>query len=290
MSRYRFSQLLVSFGFILLLNSVGCSGQTNNDTSGKLVITYINVGQGDSILIQAPSGKTLLIDGGPKAAAPALLAVLAAKGVKQLDNVVATHEDADHIGSLDDVIKAYPVVKVYLPKMPTKATKAMEDFLKAIQSKGLPLAQAKAGVPIDLGVGISATMVAPQKEVYDKDNNYSAVIKLSYGDTSFLMTGDAEGESEQDMIKSGLDLRATVLKIGHHGSRNSTTTAFLDAVAPKYAVIEVGQNSYGHPTTEVLNRLESKGVRVFRTDLQGTISAVSDGKEVTFSGEKGVSQ
>ena len=288
---------------VLLLVSTGCGTQGTDRTTGssatwqsgststvgsnaKLTVTFINVGQGDSILVQAPSGKTLLVDGGPKDAESALLSALASKGVKRLDNVIATHEDADHIGSLDAAIKAYPVGKVYLPKMPTKGTKAMEDFLQAVKGKGISLTPAKAGVNVDLGSEVSALMLAPVKASYEEENNYSAVLKVNFGKVSFLLTGDAEGHSEQDMINSGADLKSTVLKVGHHGSRYSTGEAFLDAVSPQYAVIQVGHNNYGHPTSQVLNRLAAHGVKVYRTDRQGTITAVSDGKTVTFSTEK----
>ena len=287
----------------LLLVTAGCGIPDSNDSTrtvatgqsvtspaagaaDKLTVTFINVGQGDAILIQAPSGKTLLIDGGPKDAESALLSALASKGVKRLDNVVTTHEDADHIGSLDAAIRAYPVGKVYLPKMPTKGTKAMEDFLQAVKGRGLSLTPAKAGVSVDLGSEVTALMLAPVKSSYEEENNYSAVLKLTFGKISFLFTGDAESQSEQDMIKSGADLKATVLKLGHHGSRYSTGEAFLDAVSPQYAVIQVGHNSYGHPRAEVLNRLAAHAVKIFRTDRQGIITAVSDGKTVTFTTEK----
>ncbi len=288
---------------VLLLVITGCGTQGIDSTTGnaatgqsvstprdrstdKLTVTFINVGQGDSILVQAPSGKTLLIDGGPKDAESALLSALVSKGVKRLDNVIATHEDTDHIGSLDAAIRAYPVGKVYLPKMPIKGTKAMEDFLQAVKGRGLSLTPAKAGVSVDLGSEVTALMLAPVKASYEEENNYSAVLKVTFGKVSFLLTGDAESQSERDMINSGADLKSTVLKVGHHGSRYSTGEAFLNAVSPQYAVIQVGHNNYGHPTSQVLNRLAAHAVKVYRTDRQGTITAVSDGKTVTFTTEK----
>ena len=276
----------------LLLGVTGCSLDGVNPSvpavvsvSGRLIVTFIDVGQGDATLIQAPSGKVLLIDGGPKEGEAAVLATLKAKGIKQL-SILATHEDADHITAFDNVINSYAVDKVFLPKMPTKATVTMERFASAVKAKGLKYTTAKAGVSVDLGVGVTAVLLAPVKDTYEQDNNYSAVLKVSYGDTSFLFTGDAEGESERDMLASGANLKSTVLKVGHHGSRYSTTDPFLKAVSPKYAIIEVGENSYGHPTTVILNRLSTHSIKTYRTDQQGTVTAVSDGKNVTFATEK----
>ncbi|TGE31593.1 ComEC/Rec2 family competence protein [Desulfosporosinus sp. Sb-LF] len=276
----------------MLLNTTACSKGVPTSAvsepvslSGKLTATFIDVGQGDATLIQAPSGKVLLIDGGPKDGEVAVLSTLKSKGIRQL-SIIATHEDADHITALDNVVNTYDVDKVYLPKMPTKATVTMERFANAVKTKGLKFTSAKAGVSVDLGVGVTAVLLAPVKDTYDQDNNYSAVLKVSYGDTSFLFTGDAEGESERDMIASGANLKATVLKVGHHGSRSSSTDPFMKAVSPKYAVIEVGPNSYGHPTSTILNRLSSSGIKTYRTDQQGTVTAVSDGKSVTFTTEK----
>ncbi|GAW92764.1 hydrolase [Calderihabitans maritimus] len=170
-----------------------------------------------------------------------------------------------------------------MPKV-AHTTKTFEDLLLAIKGKGLKVTQAKAGVKLDVGPGIEAVMLAPNNSSYDDLNNYSAVLKITYGSTSFLFTGDAEAESESEMLRTGYDLKADVLKVGHHGSSSSTTQAFLKAVSPKYAVISVGKdNKYGHPHTETLAKLAEAGIQVFRTDLQGTIVATSDGKTITFN-------
>ena len=251
-------------------------------TSGLLRISYIDVDQGDSILIQTPSGQSILIDGGETDQTSTVENYLRNSGVTTLDYLIATHADADHIGSLDSVIKDFNIGKVYMPNV-TNTTYAFEDLLTAMQSKGLTFNRAKAGGILDPGDGIVAKFVGPVKDAYTDANDYSAVLHLKYGSTSFLFTGDAESESESDMIASGVDLKSTVLKVGHHGSNSSTSDAFLNAVNPKYAVITVGTNSYGHPTSGVLNRLNQHGVSVLRTDTSGTIVATSNGTDIVFN-------
>jgi len=263
-------------------NTVNAVTQRLGGTSGLLKISYINVGQGDSILIQTPSGVNALIDGGKTDQTSTVETYLRNSGVTKLDYVIATHADADHIGSLDSVIRDFNIGKVYMPNV-TNTTYTFADLLSAMQSKGLTFNRAKAGGTLDLGTDLEGDFVGPVKDSYVEGNNYSAVLHLKYGSNSFLFTGDAETESENDMIASGADLQSTVLKVGHHGSSSSTSDAFLNAVNPKYAVISVGPNSYGHPTEEVLNRLSQHGIRVFRTDVSGSIVATSDGTDVNFN-------
>jgi len=251
-------------------------------SGGILKVSFIDVGEGDSILIQTPTGKNVLIDGGKIEATNTVESYLHTSGITTLDDVIATHADSDHIGSLDSVIKDFSIGKVYMPNM-TSSTYTFEDFLLAMQSKGLTFTTAKDNVSVDLGTGITAQFLAPVKDSYTDANNYSAVLRVNYGSTSFLFTGDAETESENDMLASGADLQSTVLKVGHHGSNTSTSDAFLNAVDPKYAVISVGENSYGHPTEATLTRLSQHGTAVYRTDVSGTIVAESDGTNVTFN-------
>lgn len=184
------------------------------------------------------------------------------------------------------MINSFPVGKVIFPKQ-TTTTKTFKDFVMAVKNKGLTLIEPSVGSTFNLGEA-TVTILAPNGTGYDDANDYSVVVKVTYGNTSFLLTGDAEAASESQMVSKGLDLSATVLKVGHHGSRSSTGDSFLDKVNPKFAVISVGQgNSYGHPTQEVMNRLQARGIPVYRTDENGTIVATSNGNDVTFNIDPG---
>ncbi|SMF88114.1 DNA internalization-related competence protein ComEC/Rec2 [Paenibacillus uliginis N3/975] len=249
--------------------------------SGTLRVYYLDVGQGDSTLIQTPKGQHILIDGGDNHKGDEVVDYLKQLGVKSLDAIIATHPDADHIGGLDTVIDAIPVKSVYAPRV-SHTTNTYKDFLLAVKNSGLKIKTAKVGLTLPLD-GITAEFVAPVAE-YGKDlNAWSAVLRVQYGNTSFLFTGDAEARSEKDMLKSPKLLKVDVLKVGHHGSDTSTSQDFLNAVRPTYAVISAGKdNKYGHPKSAIINRLKRAKVTVYRTDTQGTITAVSDGKTIKF--------
>ncbi|MDK2816209.1 MAG: competence protein ComEC [Moorella sp. (in: firmicutes)] len=246
---------------------------------GVLKIHFIDVGQADSILIQTPSGKAVLVDGGNNDDGSRVVDYIKAQGIKELAAIVATHPHEDHIGGLDTVIKSFPIAAVYMPNAASN-TRTFEDFINAIKASGAKRIQAKAGVKLDIP-DVSAEFLAPNSNSYEDLNNYSAVLKLTYGNTSFLLAGDAEAVSESEMLNAGYNLKADLLKVGHHGSESSTTSAFLKAVSPKYAVISVGKgNSYGHPAQQTLDRLISAGVQIYRTDEAGTIIATSDGNTI----------
>ncbi|MHB8075343.1 MBL fold metallo-hydrolase [Desulfosporosinus fructosivorans] len=255
---------------------------TQTDKGSHLQVHFLNVGQADSILVIVPNGQTILIDGGNGSDGSEVVNYLKSQGVKELTAIVATHPHEDHIGGLDTIIQSYPPKQVYMPNA-TSTTKTFEDFIKAVNASGAKKIRAKAGVKLDVSE-ISGLFLAPNSDQYEDLNNYSAVLKISFGKVSFMLTGDAEAVSEVEMLKNGQDLQATVLKVGHHGSSSSTTSAFLNAISPKYSVISVGlDNDYGHPTQVTLNRLTNAGVPVYRTDQDGTIVATSDGDTVKFT-------
>lgn len=251
-------------------------------TAGELQVHFIDVGQGSSQLLIGPTGKTMLIDAGDNSMESTVVGYLQQAGVKKIDILIGTHPDADHVGGLDKVIDHFDIGKIYMPKIQAN-TKTYESVLQSIKAKGLKVSTAKAGITLDWEPDIDAKMIAPVN-TYEDSNEMSAVLHLTYGKTSFLLTGDAEAESEADMLRSGADLQADVLLVGHHGSKTSTSQAFLNQVKPSYAVIQVGKdNKYGHPAEETLKRLSEKGIKIYRNDEQGNIIVTSDGSKIAVS-------
>ncbi|WP_179632075.1 cell wall-binding repeat-containing protein [Clostridium peptidivorans] len=263
----------------------------NKIVSGKedLKVSFIDVGQADSILIQTPNGKNMLIDAGNNDDGSKVVSYLKNMGITQLDIIAGTHPHEDHIGGLDTVINMFKVGKVYMPKV-TSTTQTFQDVVTAINNKGMTITTPIPGESVDLDPDVNLEILAPNGDSYEDLNNYSIVFKLTYGSKSFLFTGDAEDVSEKEMLNRGYDLKADVLKVGHHGSNSSTTSEFLSAVSPKYAVISVGKgNTYGHPTQTTLDKLKNIGAAVYRTDELGTIVATCDGSNITFNTKPGSS-
>jgi competence protein ComEC len=280
MSTIKKFMLILSLIIVIAFSSLGLAA------SSLLSVNFIDVGQADSILVHTPSGYNMLVDAGNNDDGDTVTSFLSSQGIKRLDVLIGTHPHEDHIGGMDTVIRQYQIGRIYMPKV-TSTTKTFEDVLQAIKNKGLNVNSPVPGSTIPLDSAIKVQILAPNSSKYEDLNNYSIVIRISYDKTSFLLTGDAENESEKEMLEKGYDLKADVLKVGHHGSSNSTSASFLKAVAPKYAVICVGKdNVYGHPKQEILDRLNQAGAKVFRTDLNGTVIAESDGEKVTVKGSK----
>lgn len=255
------------------------------DTSkpeGTLEVHYIDVGQGDATLIKCGS-HAMLIDGGNNNKGTTVQLYLKKQGVESLDYVIGTHPDADHIGGLDVIVYKYNCDTVIMPDY-EKDTKTYQELVDVIHDKNMKITYPVVGEQYALGEA-KFTIIAPNSNSYGGNaNDYSVAILLEYGKNRFLFTGDAEEASETEMLSNGIELSADVYKVAHHGSRSASTQEFLNAVRPKYAVISCGEgNSYGHPHAEVLNRLRSMGVEVFRTDEQGSIIASSDGENITWN-------
>jgi competence protein ComEC len=256
---------------------------------GRLHVYFLDVGQGDAILVQAPDGRQILVDGGPSPTA--LLNELGDAlpfWDRSLDLVVLTHPDGDHITGLIPLLDRYRVEQVLDVRQSDTAPEAA-PWLEGLAALGVPRTLAQRGMRLPIG-DVQVTVLHPNPVqlagTASDDNNNAVVLRLDYGRTSLLLTGDAESEAEADMIAAGLPLRADVLKIGHHGSNGASSPAFIAAVAPRLAVIPVGaDNEFGHPHPAVLERL--KGVEVLRTDQNGRIEVVSDGEMVKVKAERG---
>ena len=282
--RKRFLALLLLLA--LLLGACGEASDAPRASGGadSLLVHFIDVGQADCTLIEC-GGQYMLIDGGNKADGQLVVSYLEQQGVEELEAVVCTHAHEDHVGGLPSVLAVYPVKAVYAPTR-TYASNIFDDFVYYTDQQGLEITLPVLGDTISLG-GATATVLGPVKS-YAETNDTSIVLRLDFGETSFLFTGDMEVAAENDMLdywegRPGL-FDVDVLKVGHHGSDTSTGYRFLYEASPDYGVICVGAgNSYGHPHEEPLSRLKQAGVTLLRTDELGTILACSDGNQIQFT-------
>ncbi|PDX61550.1 ComEC/Rec2 family competence protein [Faecalibacterium langellae] len=243
---------------------------------------FIDVGQALSVLVEC-DGQYMLYDGGNVDDGSLVVSYLQSQGVEQLEYVFCSHAHEDHVGGLAAALAYFPAYHVYSP-VTEASTKCFKDFVKYTQQQGLQVEVPAVGTTWPLG-GATVTMVGPVAQ-YSDTNDTSIVLRIEYGSTSFLLTGDMEKTAETDLVNSGVNLRADVLQVGHHGSSTSTGYLFLNSVLPEMAVISCGvNNKYGHPHEETLSILRDAGVDVYRTDLQGTITIGSDGQNYTVGTE-----
>lgn len=258
--------------------------------SGTMEVHFIDAGQADAIFIRLPDGKIMQIDAGKNNTGDEITDYIKSQGVEKVDYLIGTHPHEDHIGGLDNVIKEFDIGKIYMPRVSsseTPTTQTYEDVLTAVKNKGLAITAPHAGDIIIEGESYTAEVLSPKREDYTDLNEYSIVIKLTYGSEKFLFMGDAEAINEREIIDAGYDIDADVLKLGHHGSSTSSTADFLKKVSPDYAVISCGAgNSYGHPHDEVLERCSNLKINILRTDTDGTVVMKTDGESIEVSKEK----
>ncbi len=284
--------LLCLLSFFILVSFIlsGCEMldtilNTNPYSDAPLTVAFIDVGQGDSTLIKC-GDQTMLIDAGLYSERYKVISYLREAGVSNLDYCVATHPHSDHIGGMDEVIYNFDVGTLVYPVCDTDS-ESWNYVLDACDERGVSYYNPQPGDSFYLGDAL-ITILSPSADAeYDNLNNYSIVLKVDYKDISFLFTGDAETEVESELISKGYDLKADVLKCGHHGSSTSSHPRFIDAVNPAVAVISCGKNNdYGHPHRETLNTLNTRKTETYRTDILSTITAATDGSTVTFYSEE----
>ena len=279
---------LLKFFFVALLCMVlsGCTKITKEPAptvSGSgLWVHYLDVGQADCALLEC-DGEYILIDGGNVGDSNLVVSYLEQAGVEQLKAVVCTHAHEDHVGGLPGVLAVYPTEAVYAPTR-TYASDCFDDFVYYTDQQGLTITIPQPGDTLSFGQA-KAEVLGPVKS-YAQTNNTSLVMMVTYGSNRFLFTGDMESDAETDLLESGADLKADVLKVGHHGSDTSTSYRFLYEVAPEQAIVSVGtDNKYGHPGEQTLSRLRDAEVTVYRTDRLGAVVAHSDGSQITVTWE-----
>ena len=255
------------------------SQEPPSESTTELTVHYINVGQGDATLITC-GDNSMLIDAGDNNQGTKVQNYLQKQGIKTLDYVIGTHPDSDHIGGLDVIITKFDCSTIIMPDY-SKDTATYRDVIDAMKYKGYKNTLPIVGTSYQLGEA-EFTLVAPNNKYNDPNSNSVGLI-LKHGEKSFLFTGDAEEDAETDIVANGIDISCDVYQVGHHGSNTSSSDALLDATHPEYAVISCGEgNSYGHPRAETLNNFRARGIKVYRTDEQGTIIAKSDGHTITF--------
>jgi len=272
--------LIIVLGFVFLF----CLKNSFADSEKILEVDFLDIGQGDSILIKTPNDQNILIDGGPDKTVIKRLSEELPWWDKTIDLMILTHPHDDHVGGLNDVINHYKVKKILYTGVVHNAP-AYINWLNLIKDNNIPLIIISHQQTINLGEDCKLEIIYPFNDLSGKEvdnlNNSSIIVKLVYKNTSFLFTGDAEIEQEQELLKSNIDLLADVLKVCHHGANTSSSENFLQAVNPKIAVIQVGKdNKFNHPSRRVIKRMEKMKIKIFRNDLDGTVRLFSDGDSI----------
>lgn len=254
--------------------------------SHDVEVHFIDVGQAECIFIRTPE-KNVLIDAGEIGYENTITNYLHTNGVFYIDLFLITHPHSDHMGSAEQILRNFPVTEVAMPEIPKEylpTTSLYENFLRAIKKKKCAVTFIEAGSSFSLGDEITLDILSPLGDMGDNLNNYSAASKLTYGEVSFLFTGDIEEEAENSILSSGANISCTVYNAAHHGSSTSNTEAFLLAAKPEYAAISCGaKNDYGHPHKETLNLFKKLGIKYFRTDYDGNIVFGTDGKDISVN-------
>lgn len=291
MNKFKY-KVLKTYKLIIIISLVVASfliidSTSNTNYKNKMIVHYIDVGQGDCILVQV-NNKNLLIDSGPTSNRVNLLDYLEKLNIKKFDYIIATHPHEDHIGNMDTLIRRYKIGSFYAPKVIHSST-TFENMIAALIDKNLKINILKKGsTGIELGENTSISVFSPEENINsDNLNDYSPIIKISFSNTSFLFTGDAEVSTETTIISENNNLKSNIIKIGHHGSSTSTSPDFLNSVDPSVAIISVGKNNtYGHPDSDTLSLLNSMNIKTIRTDINGSIIVVSDGNSIQISNTK----
>jgi len=255
----------------------------------SLTFAMLDVGQGDALFIESPSGTQVMFDGGPARKVLGSLQKIMSPFDRSIDAIFITNPDADHIGGLIDILKNYEVSAVFSSGT-TSDSRTFQNLKEEIKKQDIPYVLVKKGMRLDMGSDVFIDILFPDRDVSMwTTNDGSIVARMTYGNTSIMLTGDAPTKAEQIIIKNNLlentetQLKSTILKVGHHGSRTSSSSSFVKAISPEYAFISAGKdNKYGHPHADVLNIFNQLGVKILRTDLLGTVIMKSDGKKEVF--------
>jgi len=283
-------KIFLYFIAILLLLNFFCWQEVFNLVKNGYILKvyFLDVGQGDSIFIETPQKHQILIDGGPDSIVLEKLQKIMPATDRTIDLVILTHPEKDHMQGLIEVLQRYSVDYILWTGIIRDSPEYQKwiSVLAEEQNQGAKIITAEFGQAITAG-GVKIDILHPFEKLVGQEmedsNDSSVVSRLFFGENVFLFTGDITTKTEQELMEEKMELRADILKVGHHGSKYSTAIEFLENISPEFAIISSGKNSYGHPTSEVLQRLKNFGIKVLRTDLDGDIKIISDGKNIIIN-------